>query len=355
MRNPSRSASPIVWFLARAACVAGVWLCGLAVVAQAETTKVFDQEALLRYIENRDAWAGSVACTPHAPYLDLLLLGTKWYTAFGPNLTGCNCDVDRDGLSSCFEIALGTDPNNPDTDGDCLGDGLEVMLGTNPLAPDSDGNGTRDNLEDSDHNGTADGMDDYDKDGLTNCEEVTVYHTNPVEADTDADRLKDGEEITRQTNPLVADTDHDGFIDGEEVEFSSDPLDKNSLPIDPNAVIGDVVATFFSVENLTDPSLTAQPLESMSPMFSVENLTDPSLTSQPLESVSAVFSVENLTDPSLTSQPLEAMSFVISVYNQSDPTQDLYGLAFRAPFSVRNTAGQKAARNQTFGQGEASQ
>ncbi len=330
--------------LAAAACILR---CGL-VPATAQTTKVFNEGALLNYIEKHDEMAGSIACTPHAPYLDMLFLSTKWQSTLGSGLTGCNCDLDRDGLSGCFEVALTTDPNDPDTDGDCLGDGLEILLGTNPLAPDSDGDGTPDNLDDKDNNGTADGMDDYDKDALTNCEEVNVYHTNPVEADTDADLLKDGEEITRQTDPLKADTDEDGFIDGEEVEFSSDPRDKLSLPIDPNATYGDVVSNFMSVENLTDPSITDQPLEAMSPVVSVENLTDPSITDQPLEVMSPVVSVENLTDPSITDQPLEAMSPVVAVYNQADPTEETHGEAFRAPFSVRNTAGQKAAFNQTI-------
>ncbi len=67
-------------------------------------------------------------------------------------------------------------------------------------------------------------QDDDDEDGLTNGQERRVG-TNPQDADTDGDRLKDGEEVKRyRSNPLISDTDGDGIPDGEEVlVYKSDP------------------------------------------------------------------------------------------------------------------------------------
>jgi hypothetical protein len=65
-------------------------------------------------------------------------------------------DPDHDGLTNLQEFQNGTDPHNPDTDGDGLTDGQEVML----------------------------------------------YHTSPLFADSDGDGIPDGVEVTMGTNPL---------------------------------------------------------------------------------------------------------------------------------------------------------
>lgn len=70
---------------------------------------------------------------------------------------------------------------------------------------------------------TADG--DEDKDGLSNYEEICVYHTDPFKEDTDEDGLSDYQEVmTYSTNPLDKDTDGDGCSDGKEVSLGFDPL-----------------------------------------------------------------------------------------------------------------------------------
>ena len=301
------------------------------------------EPALLRYIEGRDrGLAGSIACQPRAPYLDLMFLSKRWAGDFVLGATDCNyCDTDQDGLSGCFELILTTDPNSADTDGDCLGDGLEILLDLNPLEADSIGDGTPDGSRDTNHNGIPDRDDDYDKDGLTNCAEVTVHHTNPLEVDTDFDRLPDGVEITRGTNPLVADTDEDGFIDGEEVEFGSDPKDEESLPVDPTIGPGRVVAAAFSLENLALPADSSPAFAQASP-FSLDNRFDPSGGALPGFTLALPFAVDNRFDPSAGLAGYAAAT-PFSLRNDSDPTQDLYGAAFRAPFSIRNTVGGKAA------------
>ncbi|MBI5221637.1 MAG: hypothetical protein HY979_02435 [Candidatus Magasanikbacteria bacterium] len=65
-------------------------------------------------------------------------------------------DSDLDGLSNDEEKNLGTDPNKIDTDGD----------------------------------------------GITDYDEVKIYHTNPLKADTDGDGYSDGAELRRGYNPL---------------------------------------------------------------------------------------------------------------------------------------------------------
>jgi len=78
-----------------------------------------------------------------------------------------------------------------------------------PLAPQDDPNSTVDS----------------DQDGLTDYQEVHVYHTDPLKADTDADGLSDRDEvIVWHTDPLNPDTDGDGFKDGDEVKNGFNPL-----------------------------------------------------------------------------------------------------------------------------------
>ena len=58
-------------------------------------------------------------------------------------------DEDGDGLLTCEEVFLGTDPRHPDSDGDGMNDWLELASGTDPARHDS--------LEDSDFDGILNG------------------------------------------------------------------------------------------------------------------------------------------------------------------------------------------------------
>ncbi len=159
-----------------------------------------------------------------------------------PIKTGGDCDADGDGLTNAEEAKLGTNPNNPDSDGDgvndkmdecptvkgvekgCpkvdnsgvdtdkdgLSDAMEAKIGTNPNNPDSDGDGLNDGEEvlgkdqasttpvaskKSDPKDPCDPIStgptcDPDGDGLTNAEEAKLG-TNPNNADTDGDSVKD--------------------------------------------------------------------------------------------------------------------------------------------------------------------
>ena len=69
--------------------------------------------------------------------------------------------------------------------------------------------------------------------------------TDPLNPDTDEDRLLDGLEIQIGTDPLDDDTDDGGSIDGDEVEVGTDPLDpsddiiEDTDPVNPEDPVED--------------------------------------------------------------------------------------------------------------------
>ena len=85
------------------------------------------------------------------------------------------------GIPDSWALAHGLDPNDPtmpmqDPDHDGLTNLQEFMAGTDPMNPDTDG------------------------DGLTDGQEVLIYHTSPVLVSTDGSGIPDGIEV--QTNTL---------------------------------------------------------------------------------------------------------------------------------------------------------
>ncbi len=121
-------------------------------------------------------------------------------------------DTDGDGLEDVYEIYYGSDVNLEDSDEDGLGDYYEVYASS-----------TYPGLADSDDNKIMDGDEDYDGDGLSTLEECNKG-TDPLNPDTDYDNLSDGEEVNVcDTDPLVADWDEDGLVDGDEIALGTDP------------------------------------------------------------------------------------------------------------------------------------
>jgi len=136
-----------------------------------------------------------------------------------------NCiDADGDGMPNVWEIANNLNPQDPsdaplDPDADDLTNLEEYLAGTNPNNPDTDA------------------------DGLKDGEEVNTYLTNPNNPDTDNDGLPDGligpigevlyedSIFSCQTDPLKVDTDSDGFEDAIERKLSTNPCDFNSQPL----------------------------------------------------------------------------------------------------------------------------
>jgi len=102
---------------------------------------------------------------------------------------------------------------------------------------------------------------DSDNDGLSDYDEINIYHTNPQVADTDGDGYNDGQEIKAgfspwektsekmdktdfdrdglsdklelafKTDPTNPDTDGDGYKDGAEVLAGFDPLSSSKIKL----------------------------------------------------------------------------------------------------------------------------
>jgi outer membrane protein OmpA-like peptidoglycan-associated protein len=135
-------------------------------------------------------------------------------------------DEDNDGLTNAQERRLGTNPKVADTDGDGLSDGDEVKIyHTNPLRMDTDGDGLTDGDEVQKYK-TDPLKFDTDGDGLSDGDEILKYHTDPLKVDSDGDGLSDGDEVMKyHTDPLKFDSDGDGVSDGDEVlKYHTDPL-----------------------------------------------------------------------------------------------------------------------------------
>jgi hypothetical protein len=124
-----------------------------------------------------------------------------------------------------------------DADGDGLREGVERVLGLSPTNADSDGNRVKDGDEDTDRDGlsnlaeqranTSPLLADSDGDGLEDKDEL-AGGTNPLARDTDGDGLTDSEERKHKTDPKRADTDGDGATDLQEVRAATDPVNPGS-------------------------------------------------------------------------------------------------------------------------------
>jgi hypothetical protein len=60
------------------------------------------------------------------------------------------------------------------------------------------------------------GVGDSDDDGLSDCRELKLLGTLPLDDDSDDDGLDDGEEMEHGCNPLDDDSDEDGIDDGDD-------------------------------------------------------------------------------------------------------------------------------------------
>jgi outer membrane protein OmpA-like peptidoglycan-associated protein len=141
--------------------------------------------------------------------------------------------VDPEKTGSYFNILIGVVFIGDDEDADPDKDGLltkdEKRMCTDPLNADTD----RDKLTDGEEVRrikTDPCNADTDADSLQDGEEVRQYTTDPLNPDTDGDRLADGAEVkVHLTMPLRADTDGDGLTDGDEVlTHKTDPLNPDT-------------------------------------------------------------------------------------------------------------------------------
>jgi outer membrane protein OmpA-like peptidoglycan-associated protein len=142
-----------------------------------------------------------------------------------PDTEGKNDGFYNFGIGLIFVNGSGSSDN----DNDGLTKREEKELGTDPDNADTDGDGLKDGEEV--RNYITDPLNpDTDGDTLKDGDEVRLHKTDPLKADSDGDKLTDNDEIEKyQTDPLNKDTDADKLNDGSEIlEHSTDPLKEDS-------------------------------------------------------------------------------------------------------------------------------
>ncbi|MBU1096560.1 MAG: OmpA family protein [Bacteroidetes bacterium] len=166
-------------------------------------------------------------------------------------------------------IAYAAESCESDKDNDGLGRCEEEEIGTDPRNADTDGDGLKDGEEVKKYS-TDPLKADSDGDGLTDYEEVKTYSTNPNKADTDADGLNDFDEVKKyKTDPNKADTDGDGLFDG--VEVNTHKTDPNKADTDGDGLNDGEEVTKYK----TDPTVADTDKGSVNDGVEVKRGTDP--------------------------------------------------------------------------------
>lgn len=139
------------------------------------------------------------------------------------NISNCVEEIDNDGdyQDDSWEIAEFGDLSETwfgDNEGDNVINLHEYYFRTDPKRADTETNG----------------------DGISDFDEIFVYHSDPTWFEGDRDRLPDFNEVNNyNTLPFTVDTDGDGYEDGDEVDNGLNPLVRDALSfkfIDENGV-----------------------------------------------------------------------------------------------------------------------
>lgn len=218
----------------------------------------------------------------------------------------CNtAEVIDKTLSPDVKKAFGADPNKNDTDGDGLTDFFEITKLYPLLKPDA---------VDTDNNGKKDSDEDIDGDTLTNLEEQK-YGTNPLDKDSDQDQLSDKDEvIIYKSDPLIADTDNDGIIDGRETQNGSNPLIKDADKIVTSKKTIETFNITTGKQELISVSITGS--GDLANHIVVRNATDAKLVGQIGRSVD--ISLEDGIDQKLMQSADITLPFDTSGVNPAD-------------------------------------
>lgn len=238
-----------------------------------------------------------------------------------------------------------------DSDGDGLTNTEEASLGTDPLVADTDADRLLDGDEVKTYK-TNPILPDTDNDALPDGVEVLERKTDPLNPDTDADLLKDGAEITSNTNPLVADTDQDGLGDGAEASLGTNPLqqdtDKDRLmdgqenqtcprPLDPDSdKDGLVDGNDLDPCNAANPALTTTAIAGGPTQTPLPTLTSvPTLTTTPIPTMT--LAPTNLPAATLTPAPPSLQGTMVFASNR-DGNSEIYALNLANQSLVRLTS-----------------
>lgn len=119
-------------------------------------------------------------------------------------------------------------------DGDSVPTYREFIDGTDPFDADTDSDGLRDGVE-ADY-GTNPTDPDTDSDGLQDGEEIRGVHgetiewrdAEPTDPDTDDDGIRDGAEVDAGLDPTSVDSDGDGLDDPTEVDGQTNPANPDT-------------------------------------------------------------------------------------------------------------------------------
>jgi len=245
--------------------------------------------------------------------------------------------------TAIFEQTQAALSGQEDSDGDGLINNTEISIGTDILKADTDGDKLLDGDEVNVYT-TNPLLPDTDEDGVLDGEEILVQHSDPLNPDTDQDGLSDGDEIKYRTVPVDPDTDRDGLNDGDEVAWGTDPrrqdTDGDSLldgqenqtcprPLEPDSD-NDGIIDGIDLDpcNASNPSLTATAVISAPTSVTVVPPTS-IVSSTPVPTVPAVASA--------TPPAIPGLQGIMVFESNRDGNSEIYALNFSSQSMLRVT------------------